>query len=127
MVGFVEYINLTKFVEYINLTKEEREKCYMKIYEMGRRSGKTFKCIIELVKNHNAIMIVPTHSVKKHVIDNYQTIKNIDNRVFTIREILDRRACVHSNNYFIVDELDWVLKNILNQEIKFATLTPSDE
>ncbi len=55
---------MVDFVKYINLTKE-KGSYYMKIYEMGRRSGKTLKCIRELVNNYDAIMIVSTHSVKK--------------------------------------------------------------
>ena len=96
----------------------------MKVYEMERGNGKTTKCILELVTNKNAIMIVPTYPIKRHVISEYQGVKNIENRVCTIHELLEEKVDTHTKNYFVFDELDWILEEVTRRKVKFATLTP---
>lgn len=53
---------------------------------MDRRGGKTTKCILELAKNPNSILLVGNRGMKRMIVDEYRGIENIKNRVFAAYE-----------------------------------------
>ena len=94
----------------------------MKVYEMGRREGKTVRCIIELAKNPKAILLVGNKSMKRMIIEDYGGIENIRSRVFAPHELteIDR---YYRDYDIIIDELDYVLNGLIGHNVKFATIT----
>lgn len=94
----------------------------MKFYDMGRGDGKTTKCIVELARNPNAVLLVGNRGMKGMIIDQYKGIHNIENRVFAPYEIAEIQK-YHRDYEIIIDELDYVLKGLLGSKVKFATIT----
>lgn len=95
----------------------------VKIYDMNRGEGKTTKCVLELAKNPNAILLVGNKGMKRMIVDEYRCIDNIQSRVFAAYEI-DRIAGLHKRD-IIIDELGYVLPHLLGNSVKFATITSS--
>lgn len=93
----------------------------MKIYDMGRGEGKTTKCILELAKNPNSILLVANRGMKGMIINECRGIKNINNRVFTVYEIGEINKLQDYD--VIIDELGYVLPHLLGHKVKFATIT----
>lgn len=93
----------------------------MKIYDMDRGEGKTTKCILELAKNPNSILLVANRKMKEIIINEYRGIKNINNRVFTVYEIGEINKLQDYD--VIIDELGYVLPYLLGHKVKFATIT----
>lgn len=93
----------------------------MKIYDMDRGEGKTTKCILELAKNPKAILLVGNRGMKRMIVDEYGGIANIKNRVFATYEIGDIDKFQDCD--VIIDELGYVLPQLLGHKVKFATIT----
>ena len=96
---------------------------YVKIYDMNRGEGKTTKCVLELARNPNSILIVGNKGMKRMIVDEYKCIDNIQNRVFAACEI-DRIAGLYKRD-IIIDELGYVLSYLTGNIVKFATITSS--
>ena len=97
----------------------------MEILVMKRGEGKTTKCALALAKDINTIMIVANSNLKKIVIKDYSGIKNIHKRVFSVDE-LDKLRGEYQNYNIVIDELDFVLANLIGRKINFATITQND-
>lgn len=93
----------------------------MKIYDMDRGEGKTTKCILELAKNPNAILLVGNKGMKRMIVEEHRGIENIQNRVFAAYE-LERIVGLQKYD-IIIDELGYVLPHLLGHRVKFATIT----
>lgn len=93
----------------------------MKIYDMDRGEGKTTKCILELAKNPNSILLVGNRGMKRMIVDEHRGIENIKNRVFAAYEIGEINRLQDYD--VIIDELGYVLPHLLGHNVKFATIT----
>lgn len=99
----------------------------MRFVYKPRAGGKTFDAVEALVKNPRAALVVATAAERERIIRTYQLAEETANRIFlpntaTYHELRGSAAGVGGLDMLIVDNVDWVLGQMLGRRPAMLTL-----
>lgn len=104
----------------------------MRIYEMGRQTGKTRKLVDWLRFNPHGVLIVHSAEERQRILRQYgygltyskERKAEDDSRVITVQGVLDGRLRGRHPLIVAVDNLDLILPYLLGAEVGPVTMTP---